>query len=244
MPVLLAFDTESEGLDVENHLPIEVGAILYSTGMNRILEAASWLVKTPNTITEEITGITGLTKPAVDRFGYNSEDALDSLLYMAEKADYWIGQNVIRFDKRLLEAWCKRYNKELKDKLWIDTRTDLPGVEGKHLGYMACDAGFINLFPHGALSDCLTVLKLLESHDFTGSNFDTVVERAKQQTLVVRSHQQFEDNEAAKKLKFRWISSLKIWAKDIKEGDISDLQAVAPFKVTIEKDIPLETIWY
>jgi DNA polymerase III epsilon subunit-like protein len=226
-------------LDSEKDHIVEVGAILYSTGMKRQLEAASWLVKTPNTITEEITGITGLTNAAVAKFGYASEDALDSLLWMAERADYWIGQNVIRFDKRFLEAWCKRHGKELKEKLWIDTRTDLPNTESKHLGYMAADKGFLNLFPHSALADCQTVLKLTEFY-----NFDEILERAKQQSVVVRSHQKFEDNELAKKLKFRWVSTLKVWAKDCKEGDITDLQAVAPFKVTIEKDIPLEAIWY
>ena len=239
MPVLLAFDLETEGLDPEKHNPIEVGAILYSTGMKRQLEAASWLVKTPNTITEEITGITGLTKPAIDRFGYNDEDALDSLLYMAEKADYWIGQNVIRFDKLFLEAWCKRRGKELKDKVWIDTMTDLPGYQGKHLQYAAADHNFLNLFPHSALADCQTVLKLTESY-----NFDEIAERAKQQTVVVRSHQPFEENDSAYKLGFRFFKPLKVWTKVVKDGDITDLQALAPFKVTIEKDITPDQIWY
>jgi DNA polymerase III epsilon subunit-like protein len=143
MPVLLAFDLETEGLRADEHRPIEIGAVLYSTGMKRQLEAASWLIKTPNVITDEIKDITGLSNPALDKFGYELEDALDSLLAMAEQADYWIGQNVIRFDKPFLETWCKKLNKQLPEKVWIDTRTDLPGCESKHLGYMAADAGFL-----------------------------------------------------------------------------------------------------
>jgi hypothetical protein len=45
-------------------------------------------------------------------------------------------------------------------------------------------------------------------------------------------------------LKFIWISDLKIWAKVVKESDIEELQKSAPFKITIEKEISVEKIWY
>ena len=99
--------------------------------------------------------------------------------------------------------------------------------------------GFFNLFPHSALSDCQTVLKLTE-----GYNIEEVIERAKQPNVVIRSHQAYEDNNLAKKLKFIWISDLKIWAKVVKESDIEELQKSAPFKITIEKEISVEKIWY
>lgn len=245
--ILLSIDFETTGLDVVKDRPIEVGAILYSTGQQKCLESAGYLVKSDVPISEEITGITGITQAAVNKFGFESEEAFGNLTAMAELADAYIGQNVIRFDERVYRQWGIRLHLPIPEKLWIDTRTDLPGVEGKHLGYMAADDGFLNMFPHSALSDCQTVLKLLQNNlNRRGTDYlDRVVERAKSPTIVLQAHQNRADNELAKKRKFRWNPDYKIWWKTVKEIDLE--QEVKDCKFDVSKagpEILIEKLWY
>lgn len=239
MPIVLSYDTETTGLDTKKDEVVEVGALLYSTGQKRVLESVSFLVKTDLPITEEVTKITGIVKPALDRFGYESDNALDVVTDLMSQADLIIGQNVIQFDKRITDSWAKRVNKQLPEKLWADTRTDLPGCEGKHLGYMAADHGFLNMFPHSALADAQTVLKILSFYDI-----EEVIKRAKSPSIVIRSLQSMDQNREASKRKFRWKPELnKRWLKVIKECDIESEMAANPFKISIEKDVPVELMW-
>lgn len=253
--ILLSADLETTGLDFVASRPIEVGAILYSTGQKKCLESSGYLVKSDVPVPAFITTLTGITQSALDKFGYEPEAALDAFLDLADQADAIIGQNVKRFDKKMFEHWAQRHNKVVPTKLWIDTRTDLPGVESKHLGYMAADAGFLNLFPHSALSDCQTVLKLVEDHDIT-----KVVERAQSPDIVLLAHQKFEDNHLAKTRKFVWNPTFKIWWKGIKQMDLdAEIAAaaaieqtgangqitMASFNVSIAPpEIPIEKLWY
>lgn len=237
--ILLSYDLETTGLNVNEDEPIEVGLILYSTGQKRCLESAGFLVRTDKAISDEVTRLTGISAQAVKKFGYQSEDALDTVLEMMEQADAIVGQNVIRFDKRMTENWAGRHGKKLVDKLYIDTYTDLPtSVEPKSLRYMACDAGFIPSSSHSALADCDTVLRLISMHDI-----DTIVERAKDSTVVLKANVTFDTNKLAKDRKYRWNADNKIWWKAFKSKDIQKESEQAPFDVTVV-DVPLESLWH
>jgi len=240
MPVLLGFDFETTGLSPDADRVIELGAILYSTSQKKCLESSGYLVKSDVPVSEHITRLTGITQAAVNRFGYDAQDGLEAFLDMAVQADAFVGQNIIQFDKRFLEAWAKRHGLVVPNKLWIDSRTDLPGVESKHLGYMAADAGFLNLFPHSALSDVQTVIKLVSMHDI-----DKVIERAQSPNVILLAHQKREDNSLAKARKFRWNSDLKVWWKVIKQMDMAEEIKAASFNVSVAPpEILLEKLWY
>ncbi len=235
--ILLAFDLETTGLDSAKDRPIEVGAILYSTSQKKCLESQGFLVQSDVPVSAEITKITGITQAAVNKFGYDSQSALMSLRDMAEEAEAWIGQNVLRFDKKFLDCWQERDQLHIPEKLWIDTMYDLPGCEAKHLGYMAADHGFLNLFPHSALSDCQTVLKLFEHY-----SLEQVIERAKSPLIVVQSLQDRSDNDLVKKRKFRWNPERKIWWRLIKEIDRSVFVSECLFKVKERPDLSFEEL--
>lgn len=238
--ILISFDLETTGLDCSIDQPIEVGTILWSTGQNKILESSGYLVRTAVPISQEITRITGITKAAVDKFGFDSTEALDNLLASIELADAIVGQNVVRFDKLMLENWCAREGRKMPIKLWIDTRTDLPGVESKSLSYMAADHGFLNLFPHSALTDCLTVIKLISMYDI-----DKIVERARSPVSILIGRQDRSDNSLAKKRKFAWHPDQKIWWKVVKQMDVDAEAAACPFPVSIAPpEISLDSLWY
>jgi DNA polymerase-3 subunit epsilon len=240
MSVLFAIDFETTGLNTETDRVIEVGGILYSTGQDKCLESAGYLVRSDVPISAEITKLTGIHQAAVDKFGYNSEDALDSVLEMAAQADAYVGQNVIRFDKRVLESWAARHGKTVPDKLWIDTTTDLgAAVEGKHLGYMAADHNFLNLFPHSALSDCQTVLKLVSMY-----SIDDITARAKSPVVVLKAHVSYQTNALAKKRKYRWYPDAKLWYKIVKQMDLPTETGHNEFEVSFVTDISVEKLRY
>jgi DNA polymerase III subunit epsilon len=236
--ILLSFDLETTGLDLQKDQPIEVGAVLYSTGQNKIMEAASYLVKTTLPITAEITSITGIHQVAVDKFGFSSQDGLVNLLGMMKDADAIIGHNVIRYDRNILLSWANRERMQLPEKLWIDTRTDLPGIQSNKLQYMAADHGFLNLFPHSALTDALTVVKLVSTHDI-----NEVVKLAQSPLVVLVGKQSRADNSLAKTAKFAWNPDYKIWWKIVKECQLEGLT----FPFPVEKagpEVLVEKLWY
>jgi DNA polymerase III epsilon subunit-like protein len=248
--ILLSTDLETTGLDRLQDRPIEVGAITYTTGQRRVLESSGYLVKSDGLpISARITELTGITAAALDKFGYEPHDALEAWLDLANQVDAIAGQNVKRFDKPFFENWCKRTGLVMPNKLWIDTRTDLPGVEGKTLSLMAAEAkdpvtgracGFVNLNPHSALADCETVLKLIEMHDIT-----KVVERAQNPEVVLIAHQKFENNQQAKDLKFGWNGDYKIWYRITKQMDVDVIAKAAQFDISFGgPEISIDKLMY
>lgn len=229
--ILMSYDLETSGLDFVKDRVIEVGAILYSTTQKKCLESQGFLVKTDVAITEEITKLTGITNAAVNKFGYDSSDALDVVGDMMLAADAVVGHNVVRFDKRMTAAWADREGVILPDKLYIDTYTDLPGATPGKLTLMAAEAGFLNLFPHSALSDTQTVLKLIEQYDI-----DKVVERAKSPNVVVQAMVTYDTNALAKKERFRWYPEKKQWWKTCKEIDLDAFTKDLQFDVRIHRE--------
>lgn len=238
--ILLGMDYETTGLSPDTDRIIEVGAILWSTSQHKCLESQGYLVKSEVPVSPKITELTGISQAAVDKFGYNSRDALETFLDLAEQADAFVGQNIIQFDKRFLEAWAAREKLKVPDKLWIDTRTDLPGVESKHLGYMAADHGFLNLFPHSALADVQTCIKLASMYDI-----NKVIERAQSPNVILIGHQPQADNSLAKERKFRWNPFYKIWYKVVKQMDLDAEVKAASFKTSVAPpEILLSKLWY
>lgn len=236
--IIFSYDLETTGLDFFKDRPIEVGAVLYSTTQSKCLESQGFLVKSDVPVSQEITGITGITQKAVDKFGYDTDAALEIVHDMMKQADAVIGHNVVRFDKRMHEQWQNRENLHTVDKLWVDTFTDLTefDLQGRKtvftkLSYMAADKGILNLFPHSAMSDCQTVIKLVEFYDI-----EKVVERAKSPQVVVQAHQRRDQNDLAKKAKFRWYPDRKIWWKFCKEMDLEEFSKTVEFDISVHRE--------
>ena len=227
--LILSYDLETTGLDLQKDRMIEVGLALYSTGQNKILESTGFLVQSDGVpVTEEITGITGITQTAVDRFGYDPTDALDDIIKFAEQAEAVVTHNGNRFDLPFTHNTAKRLNRLLPERLSIDTMTDIPGVAGEQLITMCAKHGFVNMHQHSAEDDAKSVLKLMSFYDF-----DAIIERAKTPTVVLISHApRTSTNAENKKFKFRWNPENKFWWKAVKESDIDELVRQFPFDVS------------
>jgi len=243
--ILLGFDTETTGLNKQNDRIEEMGCVLYSTTLHRVLESAGYFSQTDGVlITPENTGLTGITQAAADRFGYEPGDALDTFISFATEADAIIGHNSNRFDLAVLQNAAKRLGRVLPEKLSIDTMTDIPGVKGEQLITMCAKAGF-TYKAHGALADANAVIDLAEYHaaHFPERSFEKIAERAQSPLVLLQSLQDRKNNDAAKKLQFRWNPDKKIWWKAAKEMDVQALAEAASFKIVyIDKSITYEEL--
>lgn len=238
--LLTSLDFETSGLDRNSDRITECGLVLWSTKINRALETASFLVNAGIPVPKEVEDLTGISTAMIKKFGVEEPWAIEETIRLVEASDAVIGQNVIQFDKHFLVNAAARLGMTIPERLWIDTRTDLPlHVETKALSYMACDHGFLNPFPHNAVGDGLTVLKLASAYDI-----DVVVARAKEPTVVLQSHQSFDHNDGAKKLKFGWKPELKKWLRVCKQSDVQTIVQSALFDVSIEIGITPEQVWY
>ncbi len=222
------FDFETTGLDASQDRVTEAAAILYSTTFKRVVMAESFFVDSEIAIPKPITELTKINKPMIDKFGLTSEDGLARLNNYFDMAEAVAGANIVDFDLQFYRNWCQRQGEEPIERLAIDIKTDLPGTESKHLGYMAADAGFLNPFPHAALPDAWTVLRLVEMHDI-----EKVVERAKSPRVYLKAHVSYNTHYQAKERKFRWVPEpRKIWGKILKEIDLEQEAKDCPFDVS------------
>lgn len=237
--IILGYDIETTGLDRNKDRIIEVGLALYSTGQKKFLESTGFLVQSDGIqVSDEITGITGITQTAVDRFGYSQNDALESIVSFMQAADAVATHNGLRFDMPVTMNMVKRLGASLPEKPLIDTMYDIPGIDGEKLIYMCAVAGFVNPNQHSAEDDAKSVIKLMEFY-----GMDDIIERSKLPLVVIQSHQHRLNNDDAKKFKFRWNPERKIWWKAIKETDINQLAQKVPFQISVlDKSVAEELI--
>lgn len=246
--ILASIDFEATGLDLQNDRIIEVGAALYSTGRERVLEQTSFLVNADGVpVTEEVTRITGITQDAVDHFGYSQTEGIEAFNEYVGQADAVIGHNITWFDLPMVRNAAKRTSQSLNEKLVMDTMTDIPGVKGEKLITMCASAKdpktgrdvSFTYTKHSALDDAKAVIRLISWHDI-----EDIQARAESPIWVVLSHQDRGNaaNKAARKTGFRWNGDFKIWWQAVKECDFDNLKSQVSFDISITKDYPLSSL--
>lgn len=227
------FDFETTGTDVSQDRVTEVGALLYTTTFKRVVMAEQFLVEVDRPIVPKVTELTKINKPMCDKFGLVSADALARLQNYFDMAEAIGGNNIVEFDLPLYRNWCLQEKEEPIEKLAIDIKTDLPGVEYKKLQYMMADAGKLNPFPHAALPDAWSSLVLFEGHDL-----EKVLERARSPRVYVKAHVSFDTNYLAKDRKYWWHPQRKVWYKIVKEMDFETEGKEAPFDISRIDELP------
>lgn len=234
--IICSIDFETTGVNIVADRPIEYGGVLYSTGQHRMLDAQSMLIKTDVPVSSEITQVTGIIKPMLDKFAYDQGDVLPLIAQMMETADVMMGYNCRRFDREVLREWFKREGQIMPERTWIDLFYDLPWtVPTGKLSHVAADHGILNLFPHSALADCQTVVAIAAKYDE-----NLLFERAKSPVLVLRAVTDRSQNMLLKQAKFRWNPSFKIWWKPVKEQDLKQITDSLSFQTVIDDRTPEE----
>lgn len=241
---LLGLDFETTGLDTGNDRITEIGMVLWDGEKHRPLLQSSIFVYDPG-IEERLTPETvlmmervcGLTPQILKEFGVPAPLALSIVASMCEihKPEYIVAHNGENYDRPLLMAELARHGTAsdfLRSLPWIDTRVDIPfehEPDSRKLKHMALDVGFINPFPHRAVSDVLTMLKILSCYDL-----EKVIAYSKIPFVTVRAMVDYKDRELAKARRFSWEKLgdkvfPKQWIKKIKLDQLEKERAECSF---------------
>lgn len=235
--MLLGLDFETtwtDSVDPKKCRITEIGAVLIEND-GTFLDMMSTLVwdqdypESP----PELVELTGITDQMLRTRGLLVGTALMELHQFMEQADAIVAHNGLAFDKPLYEAECERMQKMPVEKIWVDTKIDLPypsSIKVRDLIGIAARHEIVNPFQHRAVFDVLTMLKVLGRYDV-----NEAIKLA--QTPLVRCVAQvsYHDREQAKKRGYRWDGDNKIWYKDMRQGHVEIEEQEAPFIIrTIE----------
>lgn len=190
-------------------------------------------VETMDPVAEKITGISlkRCHEYGIARDEIKSRIAGDLQLF---GPDYLVAHNARGFDQIIFERLVPDPTLN-----WIDTLEDLPEDVYEALGtrtleFMAARLGFLNPFPHAALPDVYTMMKVLFKCDV-----EEVALRSKIPSVIVSANVSFADKDLAKERKYFWqqIRGGKVynkkWVKKIKKDQLELEQQEAPFKVAV-----------
>jgi DNA polymerase-3 subunit epsilon len=215
--LILGLDLETSGLDKKECDILEFGAVLWHVEEKRPVKLFSQFNKDfQSEVPPEIEKLIGLNAFEVKKFGKPLRECLSELSFLMESAEFIVAHNGRNFDKPFLEETYNSIGLKMPEKVWIDTMIDLPYPDGmgtRKLSYLACEHGFVNPFPHRALTDVLTTLKILSQYDF-----DVVKEVAKSPLVQVIAQVSYDERHKPRQAGFRWDSERKYWFLDIRKA--------------------------
>jgi DNA polymerase III subunit epsilon len=230
---LLGLDFETTGLDPEEDLVIEVGAVVWDTDLGQPLLIDNFFVNHGIEIGEEITKLNGVHQNFIDEFGLDSREALIRIQKLESKCDAIVAHNGTNFDKLFYKYWYNTVFEEdlniQREILWIDSREDIEYPEGTYaskLIYLAAEHGFLNPFAHRACFDVLTMMAILSKYPI-----EDIIYSAKQPMVLVQSMTEYHERDLAKKARFYWDADRKMWLRLMKEHRIA--KSNFPFKTRI-----------
>lgn len=236
MKPVLILDCETTGLDPAKDFVIEVGAILWSVEhRTSIAMYSSLLDSTHANAAEAVNGIPAAILPSAPR----PDDVWAEVRALASEADAFLAHNA-DFDR----SFCLPHMPNQRAKPWICTCTDIewPGARraastdphrerpGQSLAALALAHGLGLSHAHRALTDCMTIARLLERCAELGHDIEAMLARGmrpKASFAVADTTYDPKRNELAKQNGFRWDPDRKLWWRRMPIEDAGAL----PFKV-------------
>lgn len=229
MTMILGIDVETTGLDPEKDEVIELGFALWDWEKRKPVVCGSYLIQPRAPLSEEIKKITGISD---DDFNYqNSQQvAWRELSKFIDKSDYLMAHNAA-FDRSFVSKCVPVYIDTIgfAEKIWIDTLIDIDydqsKAKHKNLTYLSATHGFVNPFPHRALFDVLSMLKVASNYDL-----NAMVDSARSPLITLVALVSFDKKDAAKALGFNWNPNDKRWEMKIKKFQADKLLKDSAFK--------------
>lgn len=221
--MILGLDFETNGLDTNACQIMEIGAVLWCEKTHRPISMMSRLIKEA-VVTEESLACNGILQSDIDLIGMPLEYAHKELELFVERVSHVVAHNGTGFDRPI-------YNRHGwdKSKPWIDTSVDVPypsHIATRKLVHLAAEHGFVNPFPHRAVTDVLTMMRVLSKYDFA-----PIAEMATQPSVTVAAMVSFEDKEKARARGYRWDPKDRRWVKSLRLPQLAQEIAEAGFPV-------------
>lgn len=238
-PLILGIDIEGVGLDLTitgapDHKVdrvMEIGAVLWDWEDKQPVRILSEIIDEADRldVSPELEELTGLTNRLLEKWGKKGTDIkviLSQLVELINQADYLMGHNGNHYDKPMLEEMFKRYNLKFPEKVWIDSMIDIEypsRLPHRSLAMLEYSHSFINPFPHRAVTDVLSMLKIASHYSLermvrlATSPMIRIVATLKAPSWSDR--QQVESFNKTKhkisRAKFKWNPDNKTWFKDV-----------------------------
>ena len=227
---LLGLDLETTGLNVATDEIVEFGVIIYDVNLETIGTCASYLVQPRKFDLMSVGEISGISTHAILEYGQTFQSVAEWVGVLVEECDFIVAHNGLAFDKPILERQCQEYGVQFPAIPWIDTMIDVPypdSISTRALVPLAAYHGFLNPFPHRALFDVMTMLKILSLYDI-----HAIAETASTPVVWVRAKVSYDNRNLVKAQRFQWDSNSKLWVKKIRQGKL--LSEAAACKCELE----------
>ena len=226
---LLILDTETTGLDPEQHQCIEVGAVLFDVPQRAVLSQISFLLPCQSNPAQAINGI----DPAVSRQPQPWRQALQCFEAMLEAADVVLAHNAA-FDRQ----WFGRGELPAIHKPWLCSMEDLrwpperqlratPSVRDLALAY-----GVPVWAAHRALTDCIYLVQVFERCP----ELEELLTAGLEPRRLYRARLSYEERHKAREAGFRWNEPISgAWSRRLSEREA----ALLSFPVVAVDDQPM-----
>lgn len=209
---LLIIDVETSGIDPENDVVVEVGAILYNVDCQTTLTQVSFV--TPQAIQNECEHINRIPKSAGEHVGHEFELADTLLEELARRSDYLVSHNS-QFDSQFIKL--------LAQKPWLCTCFDFKwpraSKEGGSLISLALEHGIGVSSAHRALTDCQLIAALFDRME----NLPEMIAHAARPKGIFQAKVSFDQKDLAKDAGFKWNPDTKQWLRRMAVADAQEL---------------------
>ena len=257
-PTVLGIDLEGinkdlvlSGVNTITDRVIEIGAVLWDWPSSQPVKILSELINEVDhlPITEEVEDLTGINDKMLEDWGAKGteiHEILKNLASLMEKADYLMAHNGSGYDYPMLNAMFKRYDLEMPEKVWIDTMNDIEyprKLQGRSLALLEHGHGFINPFPHRAVTDVLSMLKVAGQYSLArmakmaSSPMVTLVASLRapnwKDPAAVQEFNEIKNKVA--KSRFRWNPGNKEWTKEVHKVLIDEGKVTFDFDYVIKE---------
>lgn len=219
------------GVNLKLDRVTEIGAVLWDVDRGGPVKILSELIDEPDhlPIDEDTAELTGIDDAMLNQWGAKGDDIkhiLGKLIAMIDQAEAIVAHNGGNYDRPMIEAMAKRFGVKFPEKTWIDTGRDVEYPRKMHMRSMAAlehAHGFVNPFPHRAVTDVLSMLKIFAQYDYqrilslARSPMVTLVADLKapnwKDQAAVAEFNKIKNKVA--KARFKWNPTDKTWTKDI-----------------------------
>jgi DNA polymerase-3 subunit epsilon len=223
---LLILDTETTGLDPEQHHCIEVGAILFDVPHRAVLSQVSFLLPCQANPAEAVNGIAA----AVTQRPQPWQAALQCFEAMLAAADAVLAHNAA-FDRQwfgqgVLPAITKPWLCSMEDLRWPADRQlrANPSVRDLALAY-----GVPVWAAHRALTDCIYLAQVFERCP----ELEPLLQAGLEPRQLYRARVSYDERHKAREAGFRWNEPIHgAWSRRLSEREASLL----PFPVVAVED--------
>jgi len=215
--LIAGVDFETTGLSPVDNRIIEVGCVLWDTERATPVQFYHDFVDPEEPISQEISGITNITQDMINDYSVRQEMAVLKTCDFLSRADFVLAHNA-PFDREFLQESCHRLAIAPPKKVWINSVTDVPYPEKiatRKLTHLAAEHGFVNPFAHRALTDVLTMLRLVDKY-----NWQEIAALAAEPNVVIKAEGGYAIKDLAKASGFYYNPDKKAWFKNIKESKL------------------------